>query len=230
VIDLGSLLACKIRRLRRITAGAFVAIILGGFFALTAGRAPAPSVFKLPDPNGYDDLVKAGQLVKGPWPGNGDFAKIDPAEIRPFLEVHKPTLDLARVGLARECVVPIENSREGLAKHTAVISPLRAVGRIFLGEARVAEADGRIVEASKSYREMLTFGQAVTRGGTGIDGMVGFAVQSQAIWGLRQLCDRIPREEIAPLLADLESMDRRLVTPNDFEARWETWYRSSQNP
>ncbi len=208
--------------------GVLLAIVAAtGAVLWSAGRQP-PSP-KLPDPNGYDDIVRAGSLVKGAWPNKGDFAKAAVSDVRAFVEANKATLDLARVGLGRECMVPLENSQAGLEKHFEAMSPIRAVGRLLQGEAQVAEADGRIVDASKAYRDELALGQAVTQGGMGNDQQVGCVMQWMAIIGLRKLRDRLPREEIPAILRELEAVDRKRVPLEAVEARWLAWYQGSHN-
>ena len=42
-----------------------IAILVVIGVAMSMDRRPAPA--KLPNPNGYDDLVQAGSLVNGDW-------------------------------------------------------------------------------------------------------------------------------------------------------------------
>jgi len=56
----------------------------------------------------------------------------------------------------------------------------------------VLEADGRFLDASKTYRDKLAFGQAITQGGMGTDVQIGSVIQTQAVGGLRNLRDRFP--------------------------------------
>jgi hypothetical protein len=210
-------------------AAALLAIVAAtaAVLATTGRQPPLP---KLPDPNGYDDIVKAGSLVKGTWPNKGDFAKAAVSDVRAFVEANKATLDLARVGLGRECVVPLENSQEGMERHFEALSPIRAVGRLLQGEALVAQADGRIADASKAYHDELALGQAVTQGGMGVDHSIGSVIQWQAIVGLRKLRDRLPVEEIPAILRELEAADRKRVPLEAVEARWLAWYQGAHNP
>jgi hypothetical protein len=215
------------RRRKRLTIGALVATVVGIVIASSVGLRPSSP--KLPNPNGYDDIVRAGSVIKGTWPNKGDLAKAPVPDVRAFVQANKATLDLARVGLGRECMVPLENSQEGFDKHIEALGPIRNVGRLLWGEALIAEADGRIVDASKGYRDDLALGQAVTQGGMGIDQQGGCVMQWQAIVGLRKLRDRLPHEEILAILRDLEAVDRRRVPLEAIEARWEAWYKGAHN-
>ncbi len=184
----------------------------------------------MPDPNGYDDLVKAGSLIHGDWPNKGDFAKAKIDEVRAFVEANKASLDLARVGLGRECVAHFDNSQEGLEKHLEDFGRIRSVARLLNGEAIVLEADGKPVEAARIYRDVLEVGQAMTQGGMGIDVSTMCAIQGQGIARLRTLRDKLPDEATSALLHDLESLDRRRVSLDDVEARRALWYQGAFNP
>jgi hypothetical protein len=205
-----------------------VAILIGVFVALSGGRRPPAQ--KLPVPNGYDDVVKAGSLVKGAWPGKANLKKAEVPEIRAFVEANKAALDLARVGLGRECVAPIEDTQAGLNKHIQDINSFSQIGGLLQAEATVAEADGRVVDASKAYRDKLALGLAMTQGGMGFDMATGCNLQWQAVIGLRKLRDRLPAEEIRAILGELEDVDRKAVPVEAVEARWKRYYQAAHNP
>ena len=83
---------------------ALVAIVaLAGFALLlfTKGKpAPLPP---LPNPNGYDDIVQARNLVGF----EVEFAHgMRQAELRAFIATNAASLQLLRRGLSRSCAVP----------------------------------------------------------------------------------------------------------------------------
>jgi hypothetical protein len=214
--------------LRRVIAICLVFGIAGAIVVSSLNRRPPP--IKLPDPNGYDDLVKAGALIHGDWPNKGDFAKAKIEEVKAFVVANKASLDLARIGLGRECVAPIENSQAGLEKHLEDLSRIRGVARLLIGEAMVREADGQTVEAVRSYRDVLALGQAMTQGGMAVDLLAMCAIQGQGIARLRTLRDKLPDEATSALLRDLDSLDRRRVSLDDVEARRVLWLQGAYSP
>jgi hypothetical protein len=213
---------------RRLIVMGLVFGVAAAIFALSPTRRQPPPI-KLPDPNGYDDLVQAGSLIHGDWPNKGDFAKAKVDDVRAFVEANKASLDRARVGLSRECVATFDNTQDGLSKHLDSFGRIRSVARLLTGEAIIREADGQPVEAARIYRDLLEVGQAMTQGGMGIDVSAMCAIQAQAITRLRALRDKLPSEAISDLLRDLESLDRRRVTPEDVEARRDLWYQGAFN-
>ena len=127
-------------------------------------RRPRP---KLPDPNGYDDLVRAGSMIRGDVARTGATS---PGPTSPrsgaFVEANKAALDLARVGLGREMPGPASrNPGRALPSRSRPSADSEAVAGCSRAEAIVAEADGRIADASRSYRDEIALGQAMTQGG-----------------------------------------------------------------
>ena len=218
--------ARPLRRLR-LKLGALAAIVGAIVVATSVGGRPASP--KLPNPNGYDDLIRAGSLAKGDWQ-HTNMARPDLAAFRSLVEANKAALDLARVGLGRECVVPIENTLEGVGKHIESVRPIFQLSRLFQAEGIVLEADCRFLDASKSYRDKLALGQAITQGAMGNDLQIGSVFQTQAVAGLRRLRDRLPIGEIPAILRELEALDERRVSLKDVDDRWLAWYQGAHNP
>jgi hypothetical protein len=216
------------RKRRRIIVGAILGLVVA---VATAASLSRPTVLgpRLPDPNGYDDLVRAGSMIQGTWPSKGDLARADVAEVKAFVEANKPALDRARVGLDRECLMPLENSLAGLEKRLDALGRTRSLSRLFQGEAIVAQAEGRVSDAARIDRDSIALGQAMTQGGMGNDVAVGWMVQSLAIVRLRRLKDRLPAETCRSLIRELESLEGRRVTLGAVRDRWADWYRGSYN-
>ncbi len=208
-----------------------IALVVGGawsIFALQASQSRArPS---LPVPNGYDDLVRAGTARQGAWPNKGELAKAKIEEIRPFVEANQKCLEMARVGLDRECMVPIEDTQEGLNKHFEDSGRVRDVARLFELKARVLEADGQVSDAVEVLAELLELGQDATQGGMASDAQTGWFLQEKAIGRLRTLRDRLSIEDCKGILRDLDSLDHRRVSTKALLDRWLQWYEGSYHP
>jgi len=206
-----------------------VAALLAGVF-VASWVGPRPNPAKLPTPNGYDDLVRAGSMIRGEWPNKGDLARADLAEVRAFVAANRASLDRMRVGLGRECLVPIDDTQDGFDRHFESVRPLRPLGRLLRGEVIIALAEGRVEDALRGELDGVRLGLAVAKGGMGNDLAVGCAIQVSTLEGIAGLRDRIPRDRLAGLIRDLEAADRLRVTPEAVEARWLAWYQGAHNP
>src|ERR1035441_3239154 len=90
-----------------------VAKLLTGFFIVVVMLVvaaivftfsqPAPPPTPLPQPNGYDDFVKAGEMITD---NASDYSTMTQEELRAFVKKNAEALKLAREGLARECRGP----------------------------------------------------------------------------------------------------------------------------
>ena len=83
-----------------------IASMLGGLVILLAlvvlpGRTPPPA--PLPNPNGFDDFLRAAQMVTGKV---DDFPDLDREALRALLETNGEVLHVLRLGLTRRCAVP----------------------------------------------------------------------------------------------------------------------------
>src|SRR5689334_8080603 len=67
---------------------------------------PVPVIPPLPNPNGYDDLVKAGTMVS-PNSVRVSLERTNEAQLRSLVSTNADALALARVGLSRECRMPL---------------------------------------------------------------------------------------------------------------------------
>ncbi len=217
------------RRRLFLSLGAIIGLVLAIGAWSSTGPAAKPRA-KLPEPNGFDDLARAGTLIRGPWPNQGDLAKADLEEVRRFLITNEPAFEAARLGLGRECVASFEDSQAGLVKLMEEAGQVRAVSRLFLAQSRVFEADGRLVDASKSCRESLALGQAIMQGGMIINVQMGSVIQELALRNLNPIRDRLPIDECRAILRDLEALDRRRVTPEAVGERRDAWYAESFTP
>src|SRR5882672_9833670 len=78
---------------------------------------PAPP---LPSPNGYDDFIKAGQLLI-----SADYSRMSREELRSVVGTNQEPLRLVRLGLKRDCQVPTEDSMAYQQKHLSDLSSVK---------------------------------------------------------------------------------------------------------
>jgi len=197
-------------------------VVLGGWYRARSRPDPGP--------NGWDDLSTAGVMIRDDRPNPGDLAKADLAAVRPFLAANRPALDRMRIGLARESVASFEDSQAGLEKLIDDLGRIRALSRLTLGLARVEEADGRILEASRACRETLALGRAASQGSLRQGVTLGSVLQSQAVDQLRKLRDRLPADECRLILREVEALERRRGDVDAVGSRLDRWVEGSYSP
>ena len=121
-----------------------------------------------PVPNGYDDLLRAAEMLA---PRTGFYDEVGEDELSAIVEQNAPALKLAREALNKECLVTVDWSaqQDGLEAHMEAGSSLRELARAFAAAARQAKANGQMEEAVRCGLDALELAPRVARGGLVID-------------------------------------------------------------
>src|SRR5262245_1468504 len=180
------------RKRRRLRMGLMIAalglLVIGAMIYPRLRSSPLDDS-PLPNPNGYDDLVRAGQSIVGQVPGvRGEYRTASADELRSWVETNREALTLARVGLDRECRVALPPSQGQLQAHMDKIGSLRQLCRLMGAAARLAEFEGNRAESLRNGLDVIKVAQQGTRGGLMIDALTGFACESigqRTLTGLR---------------------------------------------
>jgi hypothetical protein len=186
--------------------------------ALTSKPAPLPP---LPNPNGYDDLVKAIKLVSLP---SEDWSTLTPDLYLAMLATSLPALKLARIGLSRECRVPLDYNliNDPSFLH---LSDFKRLGQAFVAEGREAALEHRPNDAARSYLDAVRLGQQAPRGGIMIHSLVGLAVEALGVARLEVLVQALDAQQCHTLATELESLEARRETAATVLARESQWAR-----
>jgi hypothetical protein len=208
-----------------------VAKLLVGFFIVTALLVvaavvltlsqPAPPKPQLPQPNGYDDLVKAGDMVTDDPSGYGTMIE---EQLRAFLKKNAESLKLAREGLGRKCRVPLNFS----ATNTTYVRNLAALKRLALSlaaEGRLAEMENRPADAAKAYLAIIHLGCAISQGGVIIDSLVSIAVDTIGTARLEKLTPTLDAKQCREAAAALESCEAQREPTEVIVLRERAWSR-----
>src|SRR5262249_49798187 len=135
------------------------------------GRTSAPP---LPNPNGYDDLIKAGQAVRGNLDGIADR---DPNSLRTLMATNAEAFRLLRVGLSRDCAVPADAAINNFGTVSHDLMVLKSLALRLNAEGRLAEIENRPADAAQSYLQAIRLGAKMSHGGLLIHRLVGIACE-----------------------------------------------------
>src|SRR5262249_1249222 len=156
----------------KIIAFSVVAIISGITVLIFITRPGPPPT--LPNPNGYDDLLKAGEAVTGKI---DDASNLDHEALRVLVVTNAEALQLLRVGLTRRCAVPTDAliANFGSISHDLIV--LKSLAKVLVAEGRLAEMESRLSDAARSYTDAIHLGNEISRGGLLINRLVGIACE-----------------------------------------------------
>ena len=198
-----------------------VALALVAVLILVLSR-PAPAT-PLPNPNGYDDLVKAGRMLAGDF---SNFGAADEPVLEKLVTNNIPACSLARTGLSRDSCVPPFSFTE-FADHAQDFSSFKHLAQAFAAEGRLAELQGRPVQAAEAYLDTIRLAQSLTRGGVIIHGLVAVACEATGTARLEKLVSGLDAAGCRKVAASLEAIESRRVMPEQIAAEERRWGRRS---
>lgn len=193
--------------------------------ALPAVRIPAPP--PLPNPNGYDFYVRAGNLALGT-----DISENSPDRIVPHLGRLATRIEVD-AELASN-VTALKMLRDGFAfpsrqppvrsfnRSFPNLANLRKIARVLAFEARVKSARGNHAGAASSSLDALRLGEDLPRGGALIDELVGIAVSAIGRQPLWKEADHLSASEARAAARRLEAIRASHVPYADVltEEKW----------
>jgi len=183
---------------------------------------PLPPVPQLPHPNGYDDLVKAGQMITGEvW----DYDKADLPKLREIVLTNAPALELARDGLSNRCEVTLPFSQSDMSNHSHDMLALRNLAQALATEGKLAAKENHFGKAIKSYMDLIHLGNESARGGVLMDQLLGTAMESICVVHLQQLVDQLDKSTCRETAATLETLDAQRQTWDDVMQQEHDWSR-----
>jgi hypothetical protein len=196
------------KRTRHIVLGLVVVVALS-FVLLLLWAWRTPAAPPLPSPNGYDDLLRAGSLVKG---NLDDVEDLKETELRTLLETNVEPLLLARLGLSRECVVPTGTAIVNFGSGMNDMISLKGLAKLLVADGRLKELENHPGDAAQSYAEAIKLGSAMSHGGLMINRSVGIACEGLGGIFVVRLVPKLTCEQIRPLISSLGEIDKNTVS------------------
>lgn len=203
--------------------GLVVAIVALFGFLFYAVFRPAPPPPPLPNPNGYDDFIAAGQMSLN---SSVDTRDLKQDELHNLVSTNAAALKLLRLGLSRECRVPLSYSVTNYANH--VQSDLPSFKRLALSlaaEGKLAEMENRQADAAKSYLDCIRLGRESVRGGLILDKLVGIACEAIGANALQRLIRELGTNECRDAIQQLEMLEANSESPEETLKNEKSWAR-----
>ena len=204
-----------------------VAVILAvtGLLIFDAAR-PLPPIATLPNPNGYDDFVKAGEMISANYAARDEnWDKMNLTELRKLAAKNSDALQMARTNLQEDCAVPLQYSQDYMSRHLAELAGNKRLAQAFVAEGLLAGMENRPGDAAQSYLDAVRLGHKSARGGVMIDQLVGTAIEAMGTAGLEKLVDQLDAKTCRETAATLETLDAQGQTWNEVMQQERAWSR-----
>ena len=183
---------------------------------------PLPPVPPLPNPNGYDVLVKAGNMIKGDV---GNYDEMSATELRAMAQTNSAAIQLARTGWQQECRVSTQFSEAYMASHLNELAALKRLTQAWVIEGRLAEAENNPADAARNYLEIIRLGNESARGGIIMDQLVGTAIEAIGTANLQRLLPQLKAKSCRETAAALETLDSQRQTWDQVMQQERDWSR-----
>lgn len=191
-----------------------------------SGKAKARPA--LPNPNGYDYFVKAGEALAGPWT-NQPLRAVPAHEWQTVLSANHASLELVREGLRHRSLSQVSVTYDSATRQRFIdqLGYLKRLGVLLAGEGRLAEMEARPTAAVESYLEAMCFGQESSRGGDMMERLVGISIEHIALAELRRTMLSLHAADARRGLAGLEKLDASHDLPEVNLAAEDEWIRET---
>lgn len=185
-----------------------VIFALGFLAKLVLFSGPLPPRGVPPNPNGYDDILKAGALETR---DTTDYPTMTRDQLTALISTNSEPLRLLRLGLSRQCAVPLESHMTNLTQFSTELPRVKHLAQLLAAEGRLCELEGRSGDAALCYAQAIHLGNEIGRGFV-IHRLVGVACEAIGYNRLSAVITNLNCADSLPLLAELTTVATNRVT------------------
>jgi hypothetical protein len=186
-----------------------VVILALGFLAkLVLFSGPLPVRGPRPDPNGYDDILKAAALETS---DPSYYSSMDREQLAGLISTNSEPLRLLRLGLSRQCAVPIESHMTNLTLFATQLPGVKRLAQLLAAEGRLRQMEGHPADAALCYAQAIHLGNETGRGFI-IHRLVGVACEAMGYIPLSAILTNLTCADSLPVLAELANVASNRVT------------------
>jgi hypothetical protein len=193
---------------RKLLFAAVVILVLGFLTKLVLFSSPLPARGPRPDPNGYDDILKAGALVTA---DPTYYPTMSRDQLATLVSTNSEPLRLLRLGLSRQCALPLESHMTNLTQFSTELPRVKRLAQLLATEGRLRELEGRSGDAALCYAQAIHLGNETGRGFV-IHRLVGIACEAIGYNRLSAVITNLNCADSLPLLAELATVATNRVT------------------
>ena len=158
----------------------------------------------LPNPNGYDQFIKAAEMLKGDPSG---FEGMSESELAALIAPNVQALVLAHSAFTNQCRVPIHDANVYTQNQNFVWIGTQDLAAFMTAKGRLAELQHHPAEAASDYLEVIRFGTECGRGGLMLDAIIGIKAEGMAQEPLEKLLARLDARSCRATASTLLSLD-----------------------
>ena len=148
-------------------------------------------------------------------------------ELRELAVQNAEALRLVRMGLSRECRVPLAYSEDYMRSHLSELASMKMIAQALSAEGRLAELDHRNADAARAYADAMRLGHEAARGGPLIDGLVRLAIEAIGSAGLQSAATNLNAAECREVIVALETIGKKEESFADLMKNEKDWVRRS---
>ena len=166
----------------------------------------------MPNPNGYDEIVRAGIAASSNF---WAYKSMGIDELRAALKTNAPAIAEGHQALKLECRVRLHwlPGPNDVDEEMAPVDLFDA----FAAQARLAELENRPQDAMKCYLDIVWLGNQSSRGGLIANGLQGIGIESRGADYLEKLSAELEAKSCKEIMTTLESIDSQRETMAAYE-------------
>lgn len=178
-----------------------------------------PAAVAMPNPNGYDDIVRVGMSISNSFKA---YKTIGPTQLRILLGTNASAIAKGHAALKLDCRVRLDWPPDSAnSDETAAPSNLADA---FAAEGLLAEMENRTQDALNDYLDIVRLGNQSSRGGLPADSIKGLAIESRGADLLQKLSIILDAKSCAEVAKTLELVDSQREPLADYRQQEKILY------
>ena len=145
-----------------------------------------------------------------------------------FVSKNKETLQLVRLGLSRECLVPDDYSPDYKIKYEIQTSSFRILAYNLCAEGKLAEMVNHTNDAVRSYLDAIRFGEMSSRGGFMMSKRTGIACEYDPRKRLQSLANSLDAQMCREVSQTLETVNSTEEPTENYLQQEHAWALKSE--